>query len=145
MQLRPGSVAQVGFFEAFHFEKFERNNGEKHVYVDVRDDGFAAEWDETWEIARAEQAFLRSDKQERQLSVSICRMRLKVCATSSTRGAAEPSSMAAVINAVAVDWLADASDRVRGEDDVFIFQKRVAPGSFCNRFADSTSVVSTAT
>jgi len=35
-----GARAEIGFFEASDLENFQRDDGKKHIYVDVGDDGF---------------------------------------------------------------------------------------------------------
>jgi len=61
-----GAVTEIGFFEAFHFEKFERNDGEKHVDVDVGGDGCGGDGRPGGEIARAEETFFLAGNEDEE-------------------------------------------------------------------------------
>src|SRR5204863_7542118 len=61
---RGGACAEVGFFQAAYFQNFHRDDGEKHIYVDVGDDGFRRDGGVSGEIFGAEQALLFGGNQQ---------------------------------------------------------------------------------
>ena len=129
---RSGAITEVGFFEAFYFEKFERNDGEKHVDVDVGDDGFDGDGWPRGEIARAEEAFfLAGDEDEEKRAGEFFWMGVETGGDVEEKSAARGVVHCAVVEAVAIDGSTDAEMiEMSGENDEFIFEGGIGAGEF---------------
>jgi hypothetical protein len=127
-----GARAEIGLLDTFDLEDFQRDDGEKHVHVDVRDDGLCRDRGMRREIFRAEQTFFfGGDEEEEDGALNFFRMSLEACGDVQDEGAAGAIVHGAVVDAVAVDGRADADVvDMRGEHDEFIFQSRIGAGEF---------------
>ena len=127
-----GVIAEIGLFKAFHFEKFQRDDGEEHVYVDVRGQGFCGDSGMRSEVTRAEEAlFLGSDENKKKRAAELFGMGFEVGRDVEKDGASARVVHGAVVEAVAVHGFADADVvEMRREDDEFVFEDRIGAGKF---------------
>ena len=137
-----GAIAEVRFFQAFDFEKFQRDDGKEHVHVDVRDDGFWRDGGMRGEIAGAEKAFFfRGDQNKEERAAQLFGMGFEAGGDVQEDGTARGVVHGAVVDAVAVDGLADAEVVEWAErTTIFILETGSEPGSLATRLADSSSL-----
>ncbi len=129
-----GAIAEVGFFEAFYLEKFERNDGEKHVHVDVGDHRFCGNGGMRGKETRAKEAlFFGGNKDEEERAAEFFGMGFQTGGDVEKERVAGSVVHSAVVKAVTAHGLADADVvEVGGEDDEFVFEGRIGAGKFCD-------------
>src|SRR5207237_3497419 len=103
-----GACAEIGFFDAVDLENLQRNDGKKHVHVDVGDDGFR--WDRrmSGEVFGAEKTlFFGGDEKEEDRALKFFRMSFEARGNVHDQSAAGAIVHGTVVDAVAVDGRAD--------------------------------------
>src|SRR5713101_6935738 len=127
-----GASAEVGFLETADLEDFKRDDGKKHVHVDVSDDGFRRDGGMSREIFGTEQAFFfGGDEKKENRALEFFRMCFEARGNVHDESAAGAIVHGAIVNAIAINGSSDADMiDVRGEDDEFILESGIGAGEF---------------
>src|SRR5260370_4732047 len=127
-----GASAQVGFLEAADLEDFKRDDGKKHVHVDVSDDGFRRDSGMSREIFGTEQAFFfGGDEEKENRALEFFRMHFEARGNVHDEGAAGAIVHGAIVNAIALNGSSDADMiDVRGEDYEFVLESGIGSSEF---------------
>src|SRR5208282_5300156 len=126
------AISQIGIVETEYGEQLQGHDRQKHVDVNVGDDGLGRDRGMSGEILRAEQTlFFSGDQDQENRTAQFGRILLEACGHIQCQGAAGAVVHGSVVNAVAVDGFSDADViEVGGEHYVFIFKSGIAALEF---------------
>src|SRR5271157_2361995 len=121
------AIAQIGVVETEHGKQLQGHDGQKHVDVDVGDDGFGRDRGMSGEVLGAEQAlFFAGDEDKENGAAQGFGIFLEAGGHVEQQGAAGAVVHGSVINAVAVDGFSNPDViKVGGEHNVFIFESGI--------------------